>query len=231
MAGSINMVHWVTEENSIDLPSGQARSDKPGWDYVDVKAALAALPRKGFIKKPPNSTTVNIAYRSSPCCAKPLSSSKANRLRNEVKTTTTNYGGKEKLEFLGKRVKTNSSQSLKENENNNNNSSSNNNIKMPKIVSATTAGGTTTTDWRWPPQVNDMVVGLFEDGWYIGKALEIIAKGDRVKIKFMEDRNFKVTQRFWKWPRVNDIQVRSPPLLWFYGLTYRLILKARHLIF
>ena len=52
-----------------------------------------------------------------------------------------------------------------------------------------------------------MVVGLFEDGWYIGKAREIIAKGDRVKIKFMEDRNFKVTQRFWKWPRVNDVQV------------------------
>ena len=87
------------------------------------------------------------------------------------------------------------------------------NNKMPKIVSASTAVGTTTTDWRWPPQVNDMVVGLFEDGWYIGKALEIIAKGDRVKIKFMEDRNFKVTQRFWKWPRVNDIQVRWPPLM------------------
>ena len=101
-------------------------------------------------------------------------------------------GGKDKVaENNDKRVKNNSSQALKEN---------NGTARTPEA------------DWYWPPRVNDMVVGLFEDGWYIGKALEIIAKGDKVKIKFMEDRNFKVTQRFWKWPRVNDVQVNCAAL-------------------
>ena len=154
--------------------------------FDDVKPSIVVSMARGTTK------TVNSEVTTETCCNKPLTTSKANRLRNETNPLVQNAlkpvaGAKDKLgDPVVKRTKNGSGQSLKENN-----------------------SGTQQSepDWYWPPKVNDMVVGLFEDGWYIGKALEITAKGDKVKIKFMEDRNFKVTQRFWKWPRVNDVQV------------------------
>jgi len=105
------------------------------------------------------------------------------RARSQTRQVLKNPN-KEVLCNVAKRVKNDSSSSSKEN-------------SVAEVRSS----------WYWPPKLGDMVVGLFEDGWYIGKTLEIMDKGNRVKLKFMEDRNFKISQQYWKWPRVKDIQV------------------------
>ena len=186
------------DEVSVRTLRKRTEANQPTEDVKPLTAVSTA--------KTGSKTTANpVKDEAMNCCNKPLTTSKSNRLRNETKPSVETalkplVGVKGKLgdatAAAVKRTKNGSGQSLKEN-----------NVGGTQLQQQQQQQKSE-PDWYWPPKVNDMVVGLFEDGWYIGKALEITAKGDKVKIKFMEDRNFKVTQRFWKWPRVNDVQVR-----------------------